>query len=245
VRDHRRVTGPGPRWSRKSVALALASALVIVLVVVVVLHRAGASDGYSTIDEGAGDWAYVSIFGFVFMDAIIPLFPCETVLNAASALAADDQLALPLVMLAGMLGAVLGDSALYWLARVTGPRIESQLDRTMQNRKVQTAMAFLGSRAPLLLVVGRYVPGLRFVVNATLGLSAYPYRKFLRWSALGAVMWSIYTCGLAYLVGTSLAGFPLASMVISSTITSIVLLVIYLVLRKSRPGPPPRVAAGT
>src|SRR4051795_4874207 len=103
------------------VALAVTGLLGAVLLAVIVLHRAGASDGFSTVDGGAGDWAYVSIFGFVFADAICPLFPCETVLNAASALAADGRLSLGLVMLAGAVGAVLGDSALYWLARITGP----------------------------------------------------------------------------------------------------------------------------
>jgi membrane protein DedA with SNARE-associated domain len=218
----------------------VASLLGAVLLVIIVLHRAGASDGYSTVDAGAGDWAYVAVFGFVVADAICPLFPCETVLNAASALAADGRLSLGLVMLAGALGAVVGDSALYWLARLTGPRVQTQLDKAMQNSKVATAMSFLGSRAPLLLVAGRYVPGLRFVVNATLGLAGYPYLKFLRWDVVGGVTWSIYTCGLAYLVSTSLGGFPLASVVISGVITSIVLVAIDLVLRRSRPVPSPR-----
>ena len=93
----------------------------------------------------------------------------------------------------------------------------------------------------LLLVAGRYVPGVRFVVNASLGLARYPYRRFLLWSAIGGTLWSVYTCCLAYLVGTALAGFPLASIVLSATITTVALAAVYLVVRRRRraTGSPP------
>ena len=48
---------------------------------------------------------------------MIPIFPGETTLNAASTLAADGELELVWVIVAGALGAVVGDSALYWIAR--------------------------------------------------------------------------------------------------------------------------------
>jgi membrane protein DedA with SNARE-associated domain len=48
-----------------------------------------------------------------------------------------------------------------------------------------------------LLLTGRYIPGLRFVVNSTLGVERIPYRSFLPWSARGGALLSIYTCLLA------------------------------------------------
>ena len=41
-------------------------------------------------------------------------------------------------------------------------------------------------------------------------------------------------CGLAYLIGTSLAGLPLAWVVISGFITTVALCANFLVLRRSR-----------
>lgn len=222
-------------WRRRHRTTVIVSALVATLVTaVVVLHWLGSVDGFGSVEGRSGDWAYVWTFLFVVADAICALFPCETVLNAASALAADGRLALGWVMLAGALGAVVGDSSLYWIARLAGPRVQPQLDKALRNEKVKSAFSFLGERAPVLLLVGRYVPGLRFVVNASLGLTAYPYRRFLLWAAIGGSIWSVYTCGLAYLVGTSLAGFPLATVVISATITSIALIVIFLFARRRR-----------
>jgi membrane protein DedA with SNARE-associated domain len=122
--------------------------------------------------------------------------------------------------------------------------VQPQLDKAKHNEKVAAALDFLGSSAPLLLVVGRYVPGLRFVVNATMGLSAYPYRRFLLWSSIGGALWAGYTCALAYAVGTALADFPLASVVISGFITTAALAVLFVVVRRRRKSSP-AVAAGT
>jgi membrane protein DedA with SNARE-associated domain len=104
----------------------------------------------------------------------------------------------------------------------------------MKHEQVSSALSLIGSNVPVLLLAGRYVPGLRLVVNATCGLTAYPYRSFLLWSFIGGTVWAIYTCSLAYLVGTALAGFPLASAIISGTITTIAIAVIFIVLRRRR-----------
>ena len=76
------------------------------------------------------------------------------------------------------------------------------------------------------------VPGMRFAVNASMGLSDIPYRRFLPWSVFGGILWSVYTCALAYNVATTLAGFPLASLVISSLITSAALAAIFFIDRR-------------
>jgi membrane protein DedA with SNARE-associated domain len=49
--------------------------------------------------------------------AIVPIFPGETTLNAASVLASQGTLEIELVIVAGALGAILVESALYWITR--------------------------------------------------------------------------------------------------------------------------------
>jgi membrane-associated protein len=160
--------------------------------------------------------------------------PGETTPNAAATLASEGVLNLGLVMLAGAAGAVSGDSALYWIARSNRQRFQPRMDAAMRHEQVSAAMRFIGSSAALLLIFGRFVPGLRLVVNATLGLAAHPYRNFLLWSTIGGTAWSVYTCGLAYLIGTALAGFPLASVIISGAITTLAIGVVFVVARRHR-----------
>ena len=92
----------------------------------------------------------------------------------------------------------------------------------------------MGQSAPLLIVGGRYVPGLRFVVNAMMGLAKCSYARFLLWSAIGGTTWAIYTSLLAYWVGTVIAGYPLASTIISGAITTVLLIAIFFVVRRKR-----------
>ena len=137
-------------------------------------------------------------------------------------------------MLAGALGAIVGDSSLFWIARKSAAKVQGQLDKALENPKVRAGWDALDRSPGLMIVAGRYVPGMRFAVNATMGLSSLPYRRFLPWSVLGGVLWSVYTCALAYKVATTLSGFPLASLVISSLITSAALAAIYFVDRRRR-----------
>ena len=177
--------------------------------------------------------AYFTVFGLVFADAIVPIFPGETTLTTASVAASDGTLDLALVILAGALGAILGDSALYWIAR-TGPKgLKARLDAaSKKDERVASGLDLLGRSGPLLIACGRFVPGVRFAVNVMMGMTEYPYRRFLLFSAIGGTAWAIYTCVLAYLVSTALADFALASIVISGLITSLLVGAVYWIDRR-------------
>jgi membrane-associated protein len=184
--------------------------------------------------------AYFTIFGLVFADAIVPIFPGETTLTTASVAASDGRLDLTLVILAGSLGAILGDSALYWIARTGPKRLRAKLDAaSKKNERVASGLDLLGRSAPLLIAFGRFVPGVRFAVNVLMGMTEYSYRRFLFFSAIGGIGWAIYTCVLAYLVSTALADFALASIVISGLITSGLVGAVYWIDRRRRAGDAP------
>ncbi len=222
-----------PLWRRHLGAL-IVGAFAVVLVVIVLLQFLEDGDIAEWLAEAPEELAYVLCFVLVWFDAVIPIFPGETTLNAASTLAAEGELELGLVMAAGAAGAIVGDSSLFWIARKSAARVQGQLDKALENPKIRAGWDALDRSPGLLIVAGRYVPGMRFAVNATMGLSSIPYRRFLPWSVLGGILWSVYTCTLAYEVASSLSGFPLASIVIASLITSAALAAIYFVDRRRR-----------
>jgi membrane-associated protein len=233
-------TGAAGRRRRRGIRPVLLGLLCVagLVVIAVVLLRLSGGDGFSTVDAASGNWAYLAIFLLIVGDAVCAVLPGETTLNAAATLAAQDVLNLGLVMIAGAAGAICGDSTLYWIARWNRKRLQRQLDAALSHEKVAKAVDFMGSSAPILLVFGRYVPGMRFVVNATFGLAAHPYRHFLLWSAIGGITWSIYTCSLAYLIGTALAGFRLASVMISGAVTTVAIALVYLAVRRRQAASP-------
>ncbi len=205
--------------------------LVVLVVLVAVLFTVDDGDGFSLI-QPSDSLSYLAVFLLVGADAVMPVFPGETTLNAASTLAAQGSLELVWVIIAGALGAIVGDSTLFLLARRSAARVRPQLERALKNERVAGAYAYLDRSAPILLVFGRYVPGLRFVINTTMGLSDRSYRDFLPWSALGGALWSTYTCVLAYWVGSKLDDFPMASVVISGVITTLLMGAFYLAERR-------------
>lgn len=213
--------------------ILLGVSLVVAIAVVLVVASGG--DGFGLAEQTPIALSYLSIFVLIALDAVIPIFPGETTLSAAStSAAAGGDLQLPLIIIAGALGAIVGDSILFMLARRNRARLQPQIDSAKKSARVNNALGYLGDNYKILLVFARYIPGLRFVVNATFGLSDLPYLRFLPFSALGAILWSTYTCMLAYWVGSTVEGYPLASMIISGAITTGIISVLFLRERKRR-----------
>lgn len=217
--------------SRRVLHIVLVIALMVAAAGILQAITGGEAFG---VAEQTPALAYLSIMLLVAGDAVIPVLPGETTLNAASTVAANDELALVLVIVAGALGAIIGDSALFWIARRNRHRIQPQIEKAKTDDRVNTALSYLGYNRKILLVFARYVPGLRFVVNATFGLSGLPYRQFLPWSALGGLLWATYTCLLAYWVGSTIEDYPIASMMVSGAITTALIAILFLRERKRR-----------
>jgi membrane-associated protein len=225
------------RKIRRATAIGVAVALALLVALAVVLHLIDRGNGFSWITGDHPTGAYLAITLLIIGDAIVPILPGETTVNAGATLAAQGTLSLGGVIVASAVGAIAGDSSLYWIARRWSPRIQPQVARAKQNKNVVAALDFMGDAAALVIIAGRFVPGMRFVVNATMGVSHYPYRRFLLYTAIGGSLWALYTGLLAYAVATALADFPLASIIISGLITTTALAVIFVVVRRRRREP--------
>lgn len=210
--------------------------VAVVVVIAAILQVVTGGEAFGAAEQTPVALSYASIFLLVAGDAVIPVLPGETTLNAASTVAASGDLSLPLVMMAGALGAIVGDSTLFALARRNRRRFEPKMQAARSNPRIGSALEYLGDNRKILLVFARYVPGLRFVVNTTMGLSHLPYRKFLPWSALGGILWSVYTCALAYWVGSTIEDYPLASVIVSGAITTALISILFLRERRRRHG---------
>jgi membrane-associated protein len=210
----------------RKLAIWIASAVGVVLVVVFLWNQGG----NLIRGESVGALTYVLVLALVFGDAVCPVLPGETTLNAASVLASHDRLILWLVIAAGALGAVLGDSVVYWVARSATGRLRHWLDRAAEGKSMAKAIDLLGRRGTIFLMFGRYSPGIRFALNVTLGGVVHmPYRKFLFWSTISGTVWSAFTCLSAYYVGSALEGYPLLSFILTGLLTSaIIASLIYL-----------------
>jgi len=223
------------RWNRLSTrGKVVVAALVALPFVAAAISYMANSDRTTVLDPDNAVLSYFSIFLLIALDAVIPIFPGETTLNAAATLAAHGKLELLPIIVMGALGAIVGDSSLFWLARRFAVRLDAQVTRAKANKQVRSALELMSSSPGVLIIGGRYVPGMRFVVNATMGLSDIPYRVFLRWSVISGVLWSAYTSILAYEIGLALGEYPLASFVISGLVTTVAITVVFFTVRRQR-----------
>lgn len=157
---------------------------------------------FSDLVAQASAWAYLALALSALLDAFLPIVPSETAVITAGVLAASGDLALPLVVGCAAAGALLGDNAVYLLGHRYGHRVRRRfLSGTRGAASYQWARVQLTSRGGELIVVGRFVPGGRTAVALSAGGTDFPWRRFIRYDILAAVVWASYAALLGYFGG--------------------------------------------
>ena len=214
--------------------LAWAGAAVLGLACIGVLLMALSENAFGLLDDPDDDaGTYFAVFALVFGDAMVAIFPGETTLNTASVLASDGELELGLVILAGFLGAWLGDNALYWVVRSI-PGFHSRVEKAQEDERFKKIVEMVNQSSFVLVIICRFLPFVRWAVIAGMGALPMPYGRFFIASSIGAIIWSTYTCLMAYFIGTALADFPIASVALACASSAIILGIGYWIWRRVR-----------
>ncbi|MER6400594.1 DedA family protein [Kitasatospora sp. NPDC059973] len=170
----------------------------------------------------------------VLGDAFLPFIPSGTLVILAVLKTAQIDGAPVVLGLGVAIASFLGDLLLLRLARRGAPSLQRRLEHRPQLAasvaRVQQALdGRTTGAAAAMVVVARFVPAGRTVLDLAIGHSpAEPYR-FLRWSALAALVWAAYIVTLGWLnshwfdtAWLSLAVSCAAATVISTAIARIV-----------------------
>jgi membrane protein DedA with SNARE-associated domain len=94
------------------------------------------------------------------------------------------------MMAVGLFGILAGDSVIYWAGRRLGARIAEfrLLRRLVPPDKLEQVEKLLRRRGNVVVVVARYLPGLRAPTYFTVGHSRLPYWEFLLFDGLAALV---------------------------------------------------------
>lgn len=171
-----------------------------------VAHSLGIIDAFNRVAEGAADYGYWAVLLVVAGDGIIPILPGETAIVTAAVLASDGSLSLPLVILAGAAGAVIGDSCAFAIGNAGGGPIKRFVSRFAGPDRLAAAERMVARQGPALVVVGRFLPGIRIAINMSCGAGQMPYRRFILFDSIGALLWSTQAALLGYFAGKAFAG---------------------------------------
>ncbi len=147
-------------------------------------------------------WLLPLVLLLTAVDGVIPPVPSETLIAALGAVGASTgQPPLLALGLAAAAGAWLGDNTAYLIGRTTPLARLRDSSRASVQRVVRLASRELQSHSGSILITARFVPVGRVAVNMSAGLTGFPWRRFVRFSAVASVLWAGYVVGIGALAG--------------------------------------------
>ena len=147
-----------------------------------------------------GLWAVLALV--LVEDFGIPV-PGETVLIAAAVFAGGGRLNVFAVALVGFCAAVVGDNIGYAIGRFGGRRLVERWGRYifLTPERLDKAEAFFNRHGTKIIVVARFIEGLRQANGIIAGIAQMHWLRFLICNALGAALWVATWVSVGFFAG--------------------------------------------
>ncbi len=144
------------------------------------------------------------------------------------------HLSLPLVLLAAVAGALTGAQVGFVLGRRGGRPLLTRVRNPHLHRGVERAEELLSRYGyAKAIVLARFIPIVRTVLNPMAGILAVPARTFTMWQVFGGLLWSIGVTLAGYLLGASIPGIDQYLLPIIAVIVVVSLIPLFLELWRS------------
>lgn len=171
--------------------------------------------------------------GMVLESCYIPV-PSEIILPYAGYLAYTHRTSLVAAMGAGLAGGLVGALIGFWIARYGGRPLVERYGRYvgLRRHEMDRADAWFQRHGDGAVFFGRLLPGIRTYISLPAGVADMPVGRFLGFTFLGALPWTVLFTYLGFALGprwTHLGGWThyfLAAV--------IVLFIVWVVLTWSR-----------
>ena len=170
--------------------------------------------GVDTILKAFGAAAPFGVLLVLFAETGILIgivLPGDSLLFTAGLLASSHRRAglphidLALLLVCAAIGATVGAQTGYVLGRRLGPRLFARPDsKIFKHRYVDRAEEVFDHYGPAkAVVIARFIPGVRTLMNPLAGILGMRARTFLRWQLIGGLIWSLGVTMAGYLIANS------------------------------------------
>ena len=146
----------------------------------------------------ANQWlGYGAIFAAMFLENLFPPIPSELIMPLGGFYVQQGQLQLIPVVLAGLIGTVLGALPWYCIGRlINEQRIEQLLDKHgrwigISSEELARSRRWFSRYGTALVFWGRLVPGIRTLISVPAGIELMPMAPFLIWTTAGSLIWTL------------------------------------------------------
>jgi membrane protein DedA with SNARE-associated domain len=157
-----------------------------------------------TLEPTLDNYGYLAVAGFVLVEDFGVPVPGETILILGAVYAGTGRLNILLVALIGFLAAALGDNIGFAIGHLGGRRLVERFGRyiLLTPERLQKATDFFERHGGKIVVVARFIEGLRQANGIIAGITGMHWAKFLAFNALGAALWVAVWTSVGYFSGS-------------------------------------------
>ena len=189
---------------------------------------------------------YGAILLAMFLENLIPPIPSELIMPLGGFYVAQGQLDFFPVVLAGLIGTVIGALPWYGIGKlVNEERIEKWLEKNgrwigINSQDLARSRKWFNKYGVSLVFWGRLVPGIRTLISVPAGVELMPVTPFLIWTTAGSLIWTLFLTITGFYLGDNYANIqkwisPFSSIfktIILLSISTAIIILIYKTLRK-------------
>ena len=189
---------------------------------------------------------YGAILLAMFLENLIPPIPSELIMPLGGFYVSQGQLDLLPVVLAGLIGTVLGALPWYGIGRLANEeRLEKWLKKNgrwigINSQDLARSRIWFNRYGVSLVFWGRLVPGIRTLISVPAGVELMPFTPFLIWTTAGSLIWTLFLTVTGVYLGDNYANIqkwisPFSSIfkiIIIVLISAALVTLIYKTLRK-------------
>jgi membrane protein DedA with SNARE-associated domain len=140
---------------------------------------------------------YLVIAAVMLLENVFPPIPSELVMPLGGFFVQQGKLELVPVILAGLIGTVLGAWFWYGIGRlINEQRIEHWLERHgrwigISPNDLARSRRWFNRHGSAVVFWGRIIPGVRTLVSVPAGIEMMPQLPFLAWTTAGSLIWIV------------------------------------------------------
>jgi membrane protein DedA with SNARE-associated domain len=156
-----------------------------------------------SLEPVLNQYGYLAVAGFVLLEDFGVPVPGETILILGAVYAGTGRLQIWLVGLLGFLGAVLGDNIGFAIGHFGGRPLVERYGRYifLTPERLDKATGFFEHHGGKIIVIARFIEGLRQANGIIAGISGLHWARFLLFNAIGAALWVGVWTSVGYFSG--------------------------------------------
>ncbi len=159
-----------------------------------------------SLEPTLNQYGYLAVTGLVLLEDFGVPVPGETVLILGAVYAGTGRLNIFLVALLGFVGAVAGDNIGFAIGHFGGRRLVERYGRYifLTPERLDKATQFFERHGGKIIVIARFVEGLRQANGIIAGTTGMHWAKFLVFNMLGAALWVALWTSIGYFSGSNI-----------------------------------------